>query len=150
METVKLKLAEAKELQRELFGFKDEAGTTMIKGLLGQDLKASTKFKLVQLGKKIEEKNETAEEQRKALIEKYGTEKKLDGEQIYKEVVQFKTDSEGNPTQELTEEFIKFVQEYNDLMMTEVSFEVNKLSVADLDFKTDEVYPFVFEYLVEE
>lgn len=150
MATLKLKLVEAKELQREIFGFRDENGTVTLKGLLSQDLKAATKFKLVQLGKKIQEKDEAAEEQRKALIEKYGTTTEVEGGQSYKEVVRFKKDKKGNDTQEVTEEYTKFLQEYNELMLTEVSFEVQKLSVSDLDFKTDEVYPFVFEFLVED
>jgi hypothetical protein len=150
METVKLKLAEARELQKELFGFKNESGDQTFKGMLNQDLKAATKFKLVQLGKKIQEHDTAAEEQRKALIEKYGTiETNKDGS-TFTRVDQFILDDEGNSTGQLTESFIKFVEEYNELLNTEVALEVTKLSIADLDFKSEEVYPFVFEYLVQE
>lgn len=150
MSELKLRLIEAKELQKELFGFRDDNGNVVLKGILVQDLKASTKFKLVQLGKKIQEKDETAEEQRKALIEKYGTEKTGDNGQVFKEVVRFKLDKKGKETSEYSEEFLKFVEEYNDLMNTEVTFNVDKLAVSDLDFKTDEIYPYIFEHLVDQ
>lgn len=150
MSELKLRLIEAKELQKELFGFRNDSGEVALKGILVQDLKAATKFKLVQLGKKIQEKDEAAEEQRKALIEKYGTEKTGDNGQVFKEVVRLKVDKKGKETSEPTEEFLKFVEEYNELMNTEVVFTVDKLTLADLDFKTDEIYPYVFEHLVDQ
>lgn len=149
METVELRLLEARELQKELFGFRDENGTVVLKGMLSQDLKALTKYKLMKFGKSIQENDQAVEEQRKGLVEKYGTEFKKEGGETYKEVVQFKKDKKGNPTGEITEEFNEFAKEYGELLNAKVSFQVDKLTESDLDFKTDEVYPFIFEYLVK-
>jgi len=149
MSKIELTLAQAKELLRELFGFRSETGETVAKGLLAQDLRAITKFKLVQLGKQIQEKDATAEEQRKALIEKYGTEVKGEDGQTYITIKRLKKDAEGNDINEFTEEFVNFVKEYEELLLAKTVFEVDKLRMSDLEFKTDEVYPIVFEYLVE-
>jgi hypothetical protein len=149
MSKIELTLAQAKELQRELFGFRSETGETVAKGLLAQDLRAITKFKMMQLGKQIQEKDAAAEEQRKALIEKYGTDSTSEDGQTFKTVVRLKKDKEGNDTNEFTEEFINFIKEYEELLLVKTVFEADKLRMTDLEFKTDEVYPFVFEYLVE-
>lgn len=149
MSTVKLKLLEARELQKELFGFRDEKGEVVLKGILSQDLRAITKFKLVKLGKKIQETDQAVEEQRKELVEKYGTEVKNPNGETYKEVVQFKKDKKGNPTAELTEEFEKFAKEFTELLNAPIEYEIDKLTESDLDFKTDEIYPYIFEYLVD-
>lgn len=149
MSKIELTLAQAKELQKELFGFRSETGEIITKGLLAQDLRAITKFKLVQLGKQIQEKDAAAEEQRKALIEKYGTESTLEDGQTFKSVIRLKKDGEGIDLNELTEEFTNFIKEYEELLLAKTVFEADKLRMSDLEFKTDEVYPYVFEYLVE-
>lgn len=149
MSTVKLKLLEARELQKELFGFRDEKGAVVLKGILSQDLRAITKFKLVKLGKKIQETDQAVEEQRKELVEKYGTEVKNPNGETYKEVVQFKKDKKGNPTTELTEEFEKFAKEFTELLNAPIEYEIDKLTESDLDFKTDEIYPYIFEFLLD-
>lgn len=148
MSEIKLRVVEARELQKELFGFRNDKGETVLKGFLAQDLKAITKFKLVQFGKQIQENETAVEEQRKALIEKYGTVQIVDGQEV-KAVQQFKKDKKGENTAEYADEFLAFIREFEEVMAAKVTLKVDKLHMSDLDFKTDEVYPFIFEHLVE-
>jgi hypothetical protein len=123
-------------------------GSSASKGLMNQDLRASTKFRLHQLTKKLQEALASAEEQRLALIQKYGTEKTSPTGETYKEVVRNVKDKKGKDTEELTEEFILFVEEYTELMNTVIEVDFQKIKESELEFKTDEVYTNVFEYVV--
>lgn len=149
MATVKLKVIQARELQRELYGFADEKGNVVLKGLLAQNISAALKFKLLKLGKQIQSELESVEEQRTDLIKKYGKTVKRDGQEVL-EIQQMKLNKKGESTGEVTEEFTKFVEEFNALMNTDTEYLATKLTVEDLDFKTDEVYPLIFDFLVEQ
>lgn len=143
MTKIEIPLGQIRDLILEIKG----NGTT--KGLLNQDLKASTKFRLHQLTKKLQEELAGADEQRLALIQKYGTEKTSPTGEVYREVERNIKDKKGKETGELTEEFILFLEEYTELMNTLIETQFQKIKESELEFKTDEVYNNVFEYLVE-
>jgi len=143
MAKIEIPLGQVRDLVLEI------TGTAVKKGLMNQDLKASTKFRLHQLTKRLQEVVTGAEEQRVALIQKYGTEKTSPTGEIYREVIKTIKDKKGNDTGELTEEYILFLEEYTDLMNTVIEVDFQKIKESELDFKTNEVYNNIFEYLVD-
>jgi hypothetical protein len=143
MTKIELPLGQIRDLILEI------KGTGTSKGLLNQDLKASTKFRLHQLVKKLQEELTGADEQRLALIRKYGTEKTSPTGELYREVVKNVKDKKGKDTEELTEDYLLFLGEYTELMSTPIEIQFHKIKESELEFKTDEMYSSVFEYLVD-
>lgn len=149
MTTISLRIIEARELQKELYGATDGKGTLLLKGLLNQNITAALKFKLSKLGKQIQSEFESVEDRKRELITKYGEPVTRDNQEFI-EVPQFVKDSEGNLTSETTEQYKQYTKELLELLNSEVEYRAHKVTINDLDFKTDENYPFVYEYLVED
>lgn len=149
MKTYSFKLFQLLELEAELTGVVNpQTGEQVFKGLLSKNISITDKYWLNDLVGKLKEEKKTIELIREELIKKYGTEdaNKNIGINMYLEEDDILEDSK----KKFNPNYIKFSNEFNDLLNQEKELKVYTFPLKNLEgIKAEESYPLVFTYLVE-
>lgn len=162
MEIIKLKLFEVLQLENEINGLKKtETGQIVIKGLLNEKIKLTTRYWLNQLGDTLVSEKEMIDTLREKTILQYGT---SDGEgnvviQTYIDEV----DGEGNvimvtdhngktePNKVINPKFIEFQNELNGLYNQEKEIEYNPFKLEEFNDVVGEYdYRIIFKLIKKE
>jgi biopolymer transport protein ExbD len=134
MEKVTLKLVEFYNLETELNGaFNQQANQLIIRGLLNETIKLSTKIKLTDLLKKVQVEIEAINSKRNELVEKHG-EKQEDGSFLITPFINIQTNEQGEITsREDNPKFQEFQQELQAFLQEEKEFEFEPFTSVDLE-----------------
>lgn len=151
MKKISLKLFEILDLKAELSGVKNqETGEVRLEGLLAQKLPITTvKYWLDSLVNTLTEEEKSIESVRQELVKQYG--KENDKGEFFIPVAQPKQNPEDeNEPLYYTEEYIKFMNEYNEFLTSnEKEISVKGFKLEDLkDVNTTDNYPLVYKHLV--
>ena len=153
MKNISFKLFELLNLESELAGVVNtETGEKVIEGLLSQKLPVVTKYWLNNLVNKVlAEEKKSIDELRNELIKKYGKEDEAGNWGIERLLPSGETDKDGNELFKYNPDFLNFTKEYEQLLATEKEISINLIKLDDLaDIKTNDNYPLIFKYLIEE
>lgn len=138
-----LKLSDIYRLEVELNGGKLNTpnGEKTLEGLLSQKLNLVTKYWVNDLYKNIKEQKEQIDTLRNEIIMKYG-EKVGENMQLSYLMKNEKGEESINPN------FIKFQQEFDQLLLQEREIEYKQLKLKDIsDIETSDVYEILFTLL---
>lgn len=143
MAKIKLKISEVYQLNQELLGIQNqETGERVSNGILSAELSLVTKFKLTDLVSNISKYVESVDNLRNGLVEQYGELNQETGQKVLSFFIKDKDGNEiFNPSME------KFNKEMEDLYVQEVEVDVFDIRIEDLDFKTNEIYPIMFDVI---
>ena len=134
MEKVAFKLIDFYSLQTEINGaFNQQANQLIIRGLLNESIKLSTKIKITDLLKKVQAEIEVLMSKRNELVEKYG-EKQEDGTSVLSPFINVQTNEQGEVvSREDNPKFIEFQQEFQQALQEEKGFEFEPFTKEDLE-----------------
>lgn len=134
MEKVTLKLVDFYGLETEINGaFNQQTNQLVIRGLLNENIKLSTKIKLMDLLKKVQVEIEAINAKRNELVEKYG-EKQEDGSSFINQFINVQINEQGEVTsREDNPKFKEFQQEFQPFLQTEKEFEFEPFTSVDLE-----------------
>jgi hypothetical protein len=139
---MKLKLSEILQLEKELNGFEVE-GKVYFEGFFNQKLPIVFKYKITNFRNFILEEKKKVEEIRNELIVKYG-ETNEKGE-IF---INTTTGEDGDISP--NENYIKFINEYNELLESEVEIkDIPPITIEDLEKcgETNDDYQILFKLI---
>lgn len=129
---ITLTLQEVYELEAELGGFSVE-NKIVFEGLLNLKLPIVLKYHLNKLHMTLKEEKKLMDEARQELIKKYGTEKE-NGSVVIEPVLTLKEEDEDGQQVEkrvTNENFVKFQEEYDQLLMEKKEIECNQFNIDD-------------------
>lgn len=153
MQKTKLKLLEFYNLEAELNGaVNPENGEVVIKGLLSEKIKLTTKYWLNDLLTKVKAEKAACEEIKNELIKKYG-EVDEQGNTMIQAFINVVKDDQGKVVSaENNPKFIEFQNEWNPLLNEEKEIEHKAFSLSDFEDVESEVnYQTIFKLIkVEE
>ena len=134
MEKVTLKLVDFYTLETEINGaFNQEANQLIIRGLLNENIKLSTKIKVMDLLKKVQLEIETVNTKRNELVEKHG-EKQEDGGLFVPAFINVQTNEQGEViSRDENPKFKEFQQEFQQILQEEKEFEFEPFTNQDLE-----------------
>lgn len=134
MEKVTLKLVDFYTLETEMNGaFNQEANQLIIRGLLNENIKLSTKIKVMDLLKNVQLEIETVNTKRNELVEKHG-EKNEEGTPFVSAFINVQTNEQGEViSREDNPKFKEFQQEFQQLLQEEKEFEFEPFTSQDLE-----------------
>lgn len=130
--TTSLTLRDVYELEAELNGFSFE-GKQVFEGVLNQKINFVTKYHLKKLYAKVKSEKDLVDDMKNELIRKYGTEKEGGSVVIEPVIVTKEVDEEGKEVEkrEINEDFRKFQEEYQNLLMQVKDFEHYPFTVEE-------------------
>jgi len=150
MEKSSLKLHEYYTLEAELNGvMNQETGEKVLKGLLNEKIKLTTKYWLTELAKKASAEKETVEKIKEELIKKHGEADEQGGISIpmYTNIVK---NEEGQiVSREVNPKFVEFQNEFNTLLDEEKELEHSTFKLEDFDSVESDANYQVFFKLVK-
>jgi hypothetical protein len=149
MEKSSLKLHEYYTLEAELNGvINQETGEKVLKGLLNEKIKLTTKYWLTELAKKASAEKETVEKIKEELIKKHGEADEQGGISIpmYTNIVK---NEEGQVvSRDVNPKFVEFQNEFNTLLDEEKELEHSTFKLEDFDsVESDANYQVFFKLL---
>lgn len=136
MESKKIKIKEALELQVQLAGFKNAQAS--VKGILDEKISIKTKYWLGKVLTEISKEQDSFNKLREELIKKYGEE----GDNGF----EIKPTVDGKPNKKLT----KFMEEINTLLEQDIEIKFPSLSIDDFDFESENNYSFLLSFIINE
>lgn len=140
---VKLTLDEIYGLSSEVSGISNtQTGERITKGLLGQELKLVTKFKVSELRDVLTPHVKNIDTLREELIKKLGTADEARGQYFIPHTIK-----EGDDNVMVNPNFIEFNNSFDTLLKEERELEVPEFKIEDFDFKTEENYDVFFKLL---
>jgi hypothetical protein len=134
MKKISLKLFEILDLKAELQGAKNqETGEVRLEGLLAQKLPITTvKYWLDSLVNTLAEEEKSIEAVRQELIKQYGKENE-NGELFIPVAQPKKNPEDSTEPMYYTEEYIKFMNEYNEFLVSnEKEVSIKEIKLEDL------------------
>jgi hypothetical protein len=138
MEKIKLTLNEILLLNEELSGSPDTNKEKRYEGFLNLELPILKKYHLTKLNKELNTEKETVEKMKNELITKYGKKDQNDNYSI-----QYLTEDN-----KVSENYIKFVNEFNELLNEEKEINVPELSIQDIqNISTRDNYQILFKLI---
>lgn len=150
MAEVTFKISEILDLEAELSGLvSQDKKTKLTEGLLSQDISFATKYILLDFLQVLSSNKKIIDGIVNEMIVKYGTSNE-DGSIFVNKFV-YDLDEEGNQVGDpkINENFIKFDNDYIELMSKEKTIEVPSIKLSELsNVVTKEVYPIFSKYLV--
>jgi hypothetical protein len=150
MAEITFKISEILDLEAELSGlFSQDKKTKLTEGLLSQDISFATKYTLLDFLEVLLSNKKVIDGVVNEMILKHGTPTE-DGNVFVNKFV-YELDEEGNQigNPKVNENFIKFDNDYVELMSKEKIIEVPSIKVSELSsVVTKEVYPIFSKYLV--
>ena len=150
MEKSSLKLHEYYTLEAELNGvMNQETGEKVLKGLLNEKIKLTTKYWLTELAKKASAEKETVEKIKEELIKKHGEADEQGGISIpmYTNIVK---NEEGQVvSRDVNPKFVEFQNEFNTLLDEEKELEHSTFKLEDFDSVESDANYQVFFKLVK-
>lgn len=134
MEKVTLKLVDFYTLETEINGaINQETNQLIIRGLLNESIKLSTKIKITDLLKKVQAEIEVLMAKRNELVEKYG-EKQEDGTSFVSAFINVQTNEQGEVvSRDENPKFKEFQQEFQQILQQEKEFEFEPFTSQDLE-----------------
>ncbi len=149
MEKSSLKLHEYYTLEAELNGvMNQETGEKVLKGLLNEKIKLTTKYWLTELAKKASAEKETVEKIKEELIKKHGEADEQGGISIpmYTDIVK---NEEGQIiSREVNPKFVEFQKEFNTLLEEEKELEHAAFKLEEFDsVESDANYQVFFKLI---
>ena len=134
MEKVAFKLIDFYSLQTEINGaFNQQANQLIIRGLLNETTKITTKMKVAELLNKVNAEVEANNAKRSELVEKHG-EKQEDGTSVLSPFINVQTNEQGEVvSREDNPKFIEFQQEFQQALQEEKEFEFEPFTKEDLE-----------------
>ena len=150
MEKSSLKLHEYYTLEAELNGvINQETGEKVLKGLLNEKIKLTTKYWLTELAKKASAEKETVEKIKEELIKKHGEADEQGGISIpmYTNIV--KNEEDQIVSREVNPKFVEFQNEFNTLLDEEKELEHSTFKLEDFDSVESDANYQVFFKLVK-
>ena len=156
MEILKINLGNIILLDAELNGLaqptEQNTSETIIKGFINEVLPLSVKYWLLELNKEVQTIKELINKLREELIKKYGSISE-DGSvfiPLYKKGSEVYDESGNIISRELSDEYIKFQEEYSTLLTEEKEIKFKPIPFTVLDkIETDKSYSFILQNLVE-
>ena len=151
MKKYSFKLFELLGLEAELSGvFNQETKEQLFSGLLQKNILITDKYWLNDLVNKLSKEKEAIELLRQEIIKKHGTEDANGNIGINTFSDEEEILEDGKKGYKYSIPYIKYNQDYNDLLNQEKELKVFTFPLSNLDgIKADESYPLVFKYLVE-
>jgi hypothetical protein len=150
MAEITFKISEILDLEAELSGlFSQDKKTKLTEGLLSQDISFATKYTLLDFLEVLLSNKKVIDGVVNEMILKHGTPTE-DGNVFVNKFV-YELDEEGNQigNPKVNENFIKFDNDYVELMSKEKIIEVPSIKLSELSsVVTKEVYPIFSKYLV--
>lgn len=150
MEKSSLKLHEYYTLEAELNGvINQETGEKVLKGLLNEKIKLTTKYWLTELAKKASAEKETVEKIKEELIKKHGEADEQGGISIpmYTNIVK---NEEGQiVSREVNPKFVEFQNEFNTLLEEQKEVEHSTFKLEEFDSVESDANYQVFFKLVK-
>lgn len=126
MQTIELSLGEILTLEAELNGFTNpQTGEQVVKGLLSEKINLKVKYYLHKLADICSSEKKTIDGLREELIKKYG--KEADGQ------ISIATFIGEGEEQKVNPNFIKFQNEYGELLSEKKEIKYSPINVSDLD-----------------
>lgn len=134
MATVTFKLIDFYSLQTEINGaFNQQANQLIIRGLINETTKLTTKMKVAELLKKVNVEVEALNAKRNELVEKHG-DKQEDGTSVLSPFINVQTNEEGEVvSREDNPKFLEYQQEFQQYLQEEKEFEFESFTKEDLE-----------------
>lgn len=149
MEKSSLKLHEYYSLEAELNGVvNQETGEKVLKGLLNEKIKLTTKYWLTDLAKKAVAEKEAVEKIKEELIKKHGEADEQGGISIPM-YINITTNEEGQITsREINPKYVEFQNEFNTLLNEEREIEHHAFKLEDVEsVESDANYQVFFKLI---
>ena len=134
MATVTFKLIDFYSLQTEINGaFNQQANQLIIRGLINETTKLTTKMKVAELLNKVNVEVEALNAKRNELVEKHG-DKQEDGTSVLSPFINVQTNEEGEVvSREDNPKFLEYQQEFQQYLQEEKEFEFEPFTKEDLE-----------------
>jgi len=134
MATVTLKLLDLYSLQTEINGaFNQQANQLIIRGLINETIKLTTKMKVADLLTKVNVEVEAINSRRSELVDKHG-DKQEDGTTLLTPFINVQTNEEGEiVSREDNPKFLEFQQEFQQVLQEEKEFDFEPFTKEDLE-----------------
>jgi len=150
MEKSSLKLHEYYTLEAELNGvINQETGEKVLKGLLNEKIKLTTKYWLTELAKKASAEKETVEKIKEELIKKHGEADEQGGISIPMYINIVKNEEGQTVSRELNPKFVEFQNEFNTLLEEQKEVEHSTFKLEEFDSVESDANYQVFFKLVK-
>ena len=150
MEKSSLKLHEYYTLEAELNGvMNQETGEKVLKGLLNEKIKLTTKYWLTELAKKASAEKETVEKIKEEVIKKHGEADEQGGISIPMYINIVKNEEGQTVSRELNPKFVEFQNEFNTLLEEEKELEHSTFKLEEFDSVESDANYQVFFKLVK-
>ena len=150
MEKSSLKLHEYYTLEAELNGvMNQETGEKVLKGLLNEKIKLTTKYWLTELAKKASAEKETVEKIKEELIKKHGEADEQGGISIPMYINIVKNEEGQTVSRELNPKFVEFQNEFNTLLEEQKEVEHSTFKLEEFDSVESDANYQVFFKLVK-
>jgi hypothetical protein len=149
MEKSSLKLHEYYTLEAELNGvMNQETGEKVLKGLLNEKIKLTTKYWLTELAKKASAEKETVEKIKEELIKKHGEADEQGGISIPMYINIVKNEEGQTVSRELNPKFVEFQNEFNTLLEEQKEVEHSTFKLEEFDsVESDANYQVFFKLI---
>jgi|NOAtaT_7_FD_contig_31_1303170_length_703_multi_4_in_0_out_0_1 hypothetical protein len=134
MEKVTLKLIDFYSLQTEINGaFNQQANQLIIRGIINETTKLTTKMKVAELLNKVNVEVEANNAKRSELVDKHG-DKQEDGASVITPFINVQTNDAGEVvSRENNPKFLEFQQEFQQILQEEKEFEFEPFTKEDLE-----------------
>jgi len=152
MATVTFKNSELLNLESEINGLINrQDGRLILKGLVNENMKLSTKIKLSDLTKKLAVELNTIADKRNELVVKHG-ETQEDGTTFVPMFVNIQTNEQGEViSRDANPKFEEFQQEYQPLLNEDKEFECELFTQQDIEgVSSDFNYPVFYKLIKSE
>jgi hypothetical protein len=150
MEKSSLKLHEYYTLEAELNGvINQETGEKVLKGLLNEKIKLTTKYWLTELAKKASAEKETVEKIKEELIKKHGEADEQGGISIPMYINIVKNEEGQIVSRDVNPKFVEFQNEFNTLLEEVKELEHSTFKLEDFDSVESDANYQVFFKLVK-
>lgn len=146
MEEIQVNYESIKALLNEISGTADDE-KIVFRGFLTQKISNRLKYDLTNYGRELVEILNDHEKSLNEIFEKYGEESEYEGKKV-KMIPKFTKDENGNDTEEITENFKNFSREFEEVSSKVYTTKFNKMTKDELDFKSEEYYPLIYQFLV--
>jgi hypothetical protein len=149
MEKSSLKLHEYYTLEAELNGvINQETGEKVLKGLLNEKIRLTTKYWLTELAKKASAEKETVEKIKEELIKKHGEADEQGGISIPMYINIVKNEEGQVVSRDVNPKFVEFQNEFNTLLDEEKELEHSTFKLEDFDsVESDANYQVFFKLI---
>jgi hypothetical protein len=149
MEKSSLKLHEYYTLEAELNGvINQETGEKVLKGLLNEKIKLTTKYWLTELAKKASAEKETVEKIKEELIKKHGEADEQGGISIPMYINIVKNEEGQVVSRDVNPKFVEFQNEFNTLLEEEKELEHSTFKLEEFDsVESDANYQVFFKLI---